>query len=125
MENTDENNRPGGRGGIIGRPWRKGESGNPNGRPKGPSILKLVKLKLKEECKHGKYPERKWLDLLAESLLLNFVKGNPTVIKELLGRWEGPLPEVLEGPKGGPVEFHVSYGDRPGRKPKATTSEAD
>jgi len=92
--------------------FAKGHSGNLNGRGKGTvNLMSAVKRLLREPCPRDK-ERRRYADLMAESLCINFIKGNGTVIKELLGRLEGPLAEVLEGTGAkGEVILRVLYGD--------------
>lgn len=80
--------------------FRPGQSGNPGGRPKGPSITARVR-KLLEERKTGdgrKLPGRKqFADLVAEAILKEALKGNSKILWPLLERLEGKVPEELRG----------------------------
>lgn len=96
------------KGNHVGRPFPKGVSGNPNGRPKGDVCLTtLIKRKLKEMAtvtdKSGQKRLIKYGDLMAESLIQNAIKGNGTAIKEILARIDGPIPTELTGADGAPL----------------------
>ena len=70
-----------------------GEAGKKGGKisKRPPSIMKALNKMLLD-------PENKsvTVETLALSLYRNYIKGNPTAIKELLGRSDGVLKERLE-----------------------------
>ena len=95
--NIGEAKRP---GGVTGKGFRPGVSGNPGGRPKGRSITARLREALESNrlgnnnIKEGKTV----LDLVVEAILTEAAAGNARIIKELLDRIEGKVataaPEV-------------------------------
>lgn len=86
--------------------WEKGQSGNPKGRKPGSiNITNIIKRKLKEVAP-GDPKGRKYLELVAESLILNTIKGNGTAIKQIMDRVDGVIADKHEhsGPNGGPIK---------------------
>lgn len=93
-EKTAENQR------VIGRPFPKGVSGNPNGRPKGSGLSITTEIKKKlEECPDGQ--KATYLQLLINRILKqaiqdgdqqmitkiwNYVDGMPKQSTELTGK---------------------------------------
>jgi len=77
---------------VVGKPFPKGTSGNPTGRPKGAvSIIGHIrKLLAGEDEARAKQ--------LAEALILQSAKGNGVAIRQLLDRIDGPVTQkvVLE-----------------------------
>lgn len=75
--------------------WKKGESGNPNGRPKKPlsltSLLKDALDKVPEGEEHG----RTNADLAIQALLKEAHNGNLTAIREILDRCDGKVPQPM------------------------------
>ncbi len=79
-------------------PWKKGESGNPNGRPRGSvNLTNYIKRKLKEVCDQPGADGKLWAELFSASLIANAMKGNGSAIKEIMARVDGPIPTVHEG----------------------------
>jgi len=68
--------------------WKKGQSGNPNGRPKGITITELIRQKLP-------------LEEVAEITAEHIRKGNIQILKEFWDRIEGKVKEqiAVEGVK--------------------------
>ena len=66
--------------------WKKGQSGNPGGRPKGESLVALMRRVL-EQDHHG----RPIKEILAERLVKEALAGKHAFVKELLDRVEGPV----------------------------------
>ena len=95
--NTGEAKRP---GGVTGKGFRPGVSGNPGGRPKGRSITARLREALESNRLGSKaVPDGKTvLDLVVEAILAEAAAGNSRIIKELLDRIEGKVaaapPEV-------------------------------
>lgn len=77
--------------------WKKGQSGNPGGRPKGESVTSALRRLLESE--HG---GKRLLDLLAERILKEALSGKHAFVKEVLDRTEGTVNqkhEVKVGPR--------------------------
>ena len=93
-----------------GTPFKKGQSGNPNGRPKKErTLINIAEAMLKE-----KVPLEGHDELMAQALvkqwLINCLKGNAPLFKELLDRLYGKAPEhiTLEGGEK-PLTFKVIH----------------
>lgn len=84
--------------------WKKGQSGNPGGRPKNESLLSILRRKLQEE-----HNGKTLAEIVVEALLKGAVQGKPEHLKELLNRVEGKVTDKheLTGAEGGPVR--VAY----------------
>ena len=97
---SNANHKPNGdfaKGNTAG--FKKGQSGNSGGRPKRPSIMAAFNRLLAK----GEFS----LDDLANALFKHFEDGNPTALKEVMGRQDGPLASALQltGSDGGPVQL--------------------
>jgi len=93
-------------GGITGKGFTPGRSGNPGGRPRGSK--NLVNLLVKALCKKAKGKdgaEKEYYELLAESVVLNAAKGNAALVKLIFDYHEGPplQKHELSGPNGEPL----------------------
>ena len=74
--------------------WKKGESGNPRGRPKKRDTLtdltlaNLIRQTLRKRC-HMDREKRTWGELLVHALLQSALKGNASASKLILERHDG------------------------------------
>jgi hypothetical protein len=112
------------------KPYAKGTSGNPGGRPPGSKnvttqMLKLLKRTapdtiidtdiVKSLCGHLKRPSN--ADAIAAQLVYGGLNGDMQAIKEINNRAEGraPLALTLGGLEGSPLEviYSVVYEDEP------------
>jgi len=77
---------------VVGRPWEKGQSGNPAGRPPGSvSITTAIKIKLLELTKDQ---QRTYLDVLIERILTKAIADvDPQIIKQIWSYLDGPPGE--------------------------------
>jgi Family of unknown function (DUF5681) len=76
------------------KPWPKGVSGNPGGRPKKKLVTDELERLLQVEA-----PEaggRTWATVIAEALLQQARKGDVRAITELTNRIEGKAPQPVE-----------------------------
>jgi hypothetical protein len=104
-------------GGITGKGFTPGRSGNPGGRPRGSK--NLVNLLVQALCKKAKGrdgAEKEYYELLAESVVLNAAKGNAALVKLIFDYHEGPplQKHELSGPNGErliPAEMVVGLDD--------------
>lgn len=97
-ENTGKNT------GSLRPPWRKGQSGNPGGRPKKRLITdQLEKLLKQRDPKTGK-PNA---ELVAAGLIKMLAQGKNA--KELLDRIEGPVPQVQEHTGAGGAPLTITF----------------
>ena len=117
LTGPNESNTPVKHGENKGHRWRRGQSDNPHGRPKKDEALTpLLRSKLEEVPEaivtavgaiktDNKKP---WKELIAENIMrvLAF-SDNPTHLKIILDRIEGPVAQSLEleGKGSGPVHL--------------------
>ena len=81
----------------AGKPhrWRKGQSGNPSGRPKSKTLSDAYKYKLEEPVPND--PEgRTWAELIAEAQVRDAVRGNVQAAREIADRTEGRARQAIE-----------------------------
>jgi hypothetical protein len=79
------------------KPFPKGVSGNPSGRPKGTKIVSEMLVELLENEFQGKGYNRKQLaEVVARALVKKAGKGDVKAIKELLDRVEGKVADKLD-----------------------------
>ncbi len=110
----------------TGKPhrWVKGQSGNKKGRPtKDFSIISIVKGMLEQPA------DERWLDIcdkdkkltwrqaIAKALLVGSVRGHPVLLKELLDRLEGKVPQPISGENGQPIPVRLIYEPVPKSEP--------
>jgi hypothetical protein len=75
--------------------WKKGQSGNPSGRPKSKTISNAYRHKLEEEVPND--PERRtWAELIAEAQVRDAVRGNVQAAREIADRTEGKARQSIE-----------------------------
>jgi hypothetical protein len=81
----------------VGKPtrWKKGQSGNPAGRPKSKTLSDAYKNKLEELVPND--PEgRTWAELIAEAQVRDAVRGNVQAAREIADRTEGRARQAIE-----------------------------
>lgn len=105
------------------RPWKKGQSGNPSGRPK--SIIaghitaianrKITEKEFKAFKSMGLNIERgvTYGEALAAALFRHAIKGKIDAAKEIGDRVDGKVRAQVEvtGEAGGPIEISVVFED--------------
>jgi hypothetical protein len=92
-------------GGITGKGFVKGKSGNPNGRPVGSvSIVEGIKKKL-QEIEPGN--KKTYLELFLSKLFLKAInEGNEQLMRDMINRVDGmPKQSVEVGSKSFKVDF--------------------
>jgi hypothetical protein len=97
--------------------WSKGQSGNPNGRPKGVSLNELLlealegehrTYKVDPKTKKKKLVKTKYAILVVKRLLDKAISdGDMKALKEIFDRVEGKSVQPISGPDGGPLEHMV------------------
>lgn len=92
--------------------FKKGQSGNPSGRPKGAvSIVTMLKQLLREDPKRARK--------VAENILDQAAADDPKALgfaRTLLERIDGPVPTRIEGEDGGPISIQVTWPGQPARE---------
>jgi hypothetical protein len=81
----------------AGKPHRfkKGQSGNPSGRPKSKTLSDAYKSKLEELIPND--PEgRTWAEIIAEAQIRDAVRGNVQAAREIADRTEGRARQAIE-----------------------------
>jgi hypothetical protein len=81
----------------VGKPyrWKKGQSGNPTGRPKSKTLSDAYRNKLEEPVPND--PERRtWAELIAEAQVRDAVRGNVQAAREIADRTEGKARQAIE-----------------------------
>ena len=75
--------------------WKKGQSGNPTGRPKSKTLSDAYRNKLEEPVPND--PEgRTWAELIAEAQVRDAVRGNVQAAREIADRTEGKARQAIE-----------------------------
>jgi hypothetical protein len=75
--------------------WKKGQSGNPSGRPKSKTLSNAYRNKLEETVPND--PEgRTWAELIAEAQVRDAVRGNVQAAREIADRTEGRARQAIE-----------------------------
>ena len=88
-----------------GRPFKPGESGNPNGRP--PAILSKALLK----ALGGRYNDKlDNLTALVEAIVKDAIDGDKEMRQLIFDRIEGKTPLSIEG-DAAPIVFTLKLGD--------------
>lgn len=86
--------------------WIKGQSGNPNGRPKKMiSLTSEMKAQLNEVCPYDA-KGRTWLQYLVDRWLTQSVE-NATYFRELIERLEGKITQPIGGEGGQPIKMEI------------------
>jgi len=90
------------------KPWPKGVSGNPGGRPKKLPVTDVLLALLDSSCK-ADVEARSFSELICLALMKKAVKGDKKAITEIIDRAEGKPRQRIEqsGPDGGPIPFDV------------------
>uniref|UniRef100_A0A6M3XYG4 DUF5681 domain-containing protein n=1 Tax=viral metagenome TaxID=1070528 RepID=A0A6M3XYG4_9ZZZZ len=95
----------------MGRPgtWKKGQSGNPNGRPKLHTVSEELRKIL--SGKYKKTNKTKW-QMAGEILVTKAIEEKDTTALKLLMQYMDGLPiakHEITGADGGPLEHHVEF----------------
>lgn len=104
-----------------GHRWKKGESGNPRGRPPREACITSLLVELLDKNAEGLSDEmlkkiglkagdkRTWRQLVAKAILCGAAMGKPGLVQELLDRLEGKVAQTTElaGIRGQPLEVEI------------------
>lgn len=86
-------------------PWKPGQSGNPNGRPKVKPFRDAVRRVIAEAG-----DDKDMLKAVAAALLAKGMDGDVSAIKEIADRLDGKVPQTLQGDdEGGPIRLEVGW----------------
>ncbi len=88
-------------GGVTGKGFRPGRSGNPAGRPKGQSLTALLRAELEKDG-HAQ--------ALAEMIVAKALSGDIHFCKLILDRTEGKVPDKVEDPEK--ARAQLVWGER-------------
>ncbi len=97
LEKTNEKQTVKGKfapGNKIGNRFKKGETGNPSGRPKLTKVTEALREQLAESMPGA--PEETIAEAVVRSLLKEAVKGNIAAIKEVFDRSVGRSPLTID-----------------------------
>jgi len=84
-------------GGVTGKGFLPGQSGNPGGRPRGSKSLRNLLIEaLRKKAKDGKGGEKEFYELLTESIVVNAAKGNAAMVRLIFDYHDGPPPQKHE-----------------------------
>jgi Family of unknown function (DUF5681) len=81
----------------VGKPhqWKKGQSGNPCGRPKSRTLSDAYRKKLEEPVPNDP-KARTWAELIADAQVRDAVRGNVQAAREIADRTEGRARQAIE-----------------------------
>jgi hypothetical protein len=96
------------------KPWRKGESGNPGGRPRRKLLTDELERLLEQEAPAAN--GKTWAAVIAETLLKQGRKGNVRAIAEIGDRVEGKAQQSVELINNEALCSRIREGIREGRK---------
>lgn len=97
--------------------WKKGQSGNPKGKPKGTGekvLSKAYVVRLEEKCDLAGLEHLTWAEAISLGLSRAAARGETGAAKEIREATEGKLPEHLRvgDPEGNPLTppaFNVQF----------------
>ena len=79
-----------------GRPFAKGQSGNPNGRPKDEiSLTALLRKEIMKQCPANR-EHKTWMELVVEATMRLAIHGNATALNQVWERIDGKVKEQVE-----------------------------
>lgn len=108
-ENSEIKQKKRGRGAPPEFLFKKGQSGNPEGRPAGSfSLLTLLKQKLQEIPEEYKEDKKTYADLIVERMLADSIKkGDQQQIKLIWNYIEGMPTQKIAGADGHPLQIII------------------
>lgn len=112
------------------RPWPKGVSGNPAGRPKSMTLSEAYRHRLEELVPND--PEgRNWGELIADRIIARALKGQVAAASEIADRTEGKPAQFMELKNASPILgsgpiFNVNFiSPKKGQDPALPQSHSD
>lgn len=93
-------------GGITGKGFLPGQSGNPKGRPKGQSLTAILRALAREEVRPGVTVA----EAISRRLLQLAMKGDRRAIRDVFDRLEGRPVQAIElsGPDEGAIPISLT-----------------
>ena len=79
---------------VVGRPFKKGQSGNPNGRPPKVKCIPDILRKIGEE--EGTVDGKTKLDVIMYKVYQFALEGKPWAVQFIADRTEGKAKEYIE-----------------------------
>jgi len=76
-------------------PWKKGQSGNPGGRPKKTAITDAFRAVLERSVPNDPQ-KRTYAELIAEATARQAIRGNVQAVREIADRTEGKARQAIE-----------------------------
>lgn len=84
---------------MVGKPFKPGQSGNPNGRPKSKPFKAAL-----QKALDAAGDDKDMLKLVADALVGKAMMGDVPAIKELADRLDGKVSQPIDGDgEGGPI----------------------
>ncbi len=108
-----------GSGGVTGKGFQPGQSGNPNGRPKGRSITAILR-RLLDEVDEATGQSRG--EMIAREMVLKAALGSHKFAREILDRTEGKVTQPVDVTTQGEAIRTVFYVPDNGRDPNPETA---
>ena len=99
-----------------GRPFEKGQSGNPGGRPK----TKVLSERLREALQENDGAAIRWI---IARLVLQSAEGAVDATKLIFDRTEGKVAQPIIGDEEAPISVMFQLGKGPTKTPKEMTDE--
>lgn len=98
---------------LKGYKWKKGQSGNPGGRPKKGICLTTILKDVLRTIHTGDKQKRTFAELIAIATATQAIKGNPQALKIAWERMEGRLAQPIEGssPDKPPIRITILPAD--------------
>jgi hypothetical protein len=96
-----------GTSGTLMPQWKPGQSGNPGGRPKGFTRLLRDLMSKKELCGEPVPGGRTVEQALVEAAVLHAIKGNASILNQIIDRLEGPVRDRLADELAKSVIFEI------------------
>ena len=96
-----ENSGGGKRKRVVGRPFLPGVSGNPGGRPKGRTLITVIRKQLR-----GANMDEAELEAAALAFVAKMKEGSFPHLKEYIDREEGKVPDVVHSDIEGRVDIN-------------------
>ena len=114
--NEDSTASPRQLGGITGKGFMPGQSGNPSGRPKRKPLTDAYAALLDKPIPPDMARQLKldesttYAQVIAMSLVREAVKGKVQAAAEVADRVEGKITQPISGPDGGPIGIKTVLG---------------